>query len=167
MPSTRHALLAVTFGVGMSVLTPACESSHETVHCDYVATRCAMVCDNWCDSYGCYPDCYDRCWDECGVSPPAPAVPPDAGAALDAGDAAAAAPPPVDAGVGDGGLCAACASNDTCTAGSLCIFRGGDAGTSGFCATPCSSATDCGQGFACTVIGSGKHCLPAGPSGCR
>lgn len=165
----RAIALAIT---GLTVLVAAScgdPGYQRPLRCDHVHRRCRTVCDYWCDRWGCYPMCWDQCWDECFVDPDRP--PP--GVAPRPDRDAAPAPPASDAGAGGGGgvLCSACASNDDCESGALCILRGGpppdasrdDAGApwgTGFCSHACRSSSECPQGFTCTEIGAMKQCLP-------
>lgn len=153
------ALASIALAV---VASPSCsDRTFSTEDCDYVITRCRTYCD-YCYGgyyYGYYGCCYDRCWYECiGDGKPDRAATPPA----DAG--APSTPPPAT----DGGtpanvavLCAPCTANDECKGGGLCIIRGGeDAGTSGFCGSPCGSGADCPADFTCTAIGESKQCVP-------
>lgn len=150
---------AWTLGLSFAALALAFSSSCVTrSDCDRVVRRCRPVCDVACDFFSCYPVCFDRCFDECRQEPapvatsvpPAPSAPPgDAGAPLPASDA------------GRGVLCSACAENEDCQAGALCIERGGDAGTA-FCSLACASSADCPEGFTCAQVGAARQCLPLG-----
>ena len=157
--------------VGASCATEGA-SYRDYSHCDEVVRRCRTVCNYWCDAWGCYPMCYDQCWGDCYVYPD----PPPSTTAPPAADGATPPPPPADGGVspdagsGSGALCNACASNEDCASGALCIVRGGprpadaeDAGAptrSGFCGQACSAPADCPEGFACSQLGSVRQCIP-------
>lgn len=160
------ALASVALAV---IASPSCsEGTFSSEDCDYVITRCRTYCD-YCYGgyyYGYYGCCYDRCWYECigdgkpdkapNTDPPVPAPAPDA--------STPPPPPATDGGAPPGSvavLCAPCTANDECKGGGLCILRGGeDAGTSGFCGSPCNSGADCPASFTCTEIGQTKQCVP-------
>jgi hypothetical protein len=164
------ALTSVALAV---IAAPSCSTTTISAEdCDYVVTRCRTYCD-YCGGYGgygygygYYGCCYDRCWSECigdgkrdkapnADPPPAPAPQPPAD--VDAGAPTTDAGPPGDFAV----LCQPCQANDECRGGGLCIIRGGeDAGTAGFCGTPCSTSADCPAEFTCTEIGQSKQCVP-------
>jgi hypothetical protein len=147
------------------------------IDCSPYGGRCRTVCDYWCDDWGCYPSCWNQCFgSECAgagmVVPPSTSEAPvnDGGTATPVADGGRAG------GDGSGVLCSACAVNDDCASGALCVLRGGGAGApadasatdggappasaTGFCSHACSGASDCPPGFTCTQLGSAKQCLP-------